>query len=115
MQGIQDKISQGLEKLDGVGKFQQDAWEREEGGGGRSRVMREGDVFEQGGVGFSEVWGSQLPPSIWRNVQTLKDINGWPQALRWCYIPAILISQLSTLIIAILKRGQFGGLVVALI
>ena len=64
MQGIQDKISQGLEELDGVGKFQQDAWEREEGGGGRSRVMREGDVFEQGGVGFSEVWGSQLPPSI---------------------------------------------------
>ena len=64
MQGIQDKISQGLEDLDGVGKFQQDAWEREEGGGGRSRVMREGDVFEQGGVGFSEVWGSQLPASI---------------------------------------------------
>ncbi len=64
MQGLQDEICQGLEKLDGVGKFRQDAWEREEGGGGRSRVMRDGDVFEQGGVGFSEVWGTHLPPSI---------------------------------------------------
>ena len=64
LQQLQDKICQGLEQLDGVGKFQQDVWEREEGGGGRSRVMREGAVFEQGGVGFSEVHGSHLPPSI---------------------------------------------------
>ncbi len=64
MQGLQDEICQALEKLDGVGKFRQDAWEREEGGGGRSRVMRDGDIFEQGGVGFSEVWGTHLPQSI---------------------------------------------------
>ena len=64
MQGLQDEICQALEQADGVGKFRQDAWEREEGGGGRSRVMRDGDVFEQGGVGFSEVWGTHLPPSI---------------------------------------------------
>ena len=64
MQGLQDEICQGLEQVDGVGKFRQDAWEREEGGGGRSRVMRDGNVFEQGGVGFSEVWGTHLPPSI---------------------------------------------------
>ena len=64
MQQLQDKICQTLENLDGVGKFQQDAWEREEGGGGRSRILRNGAVFEQAGVGFSEVWGSQLPPSI---------------------------------------------------
>ncbi len=64
MKQLQDKICQALEQLDGVGKFRQDQWEREEGGGGRSRVMREGAVFEQGGVGFSEVWGSDLPPSI---------------------------------------------------
>jgi len=62
MQNLQDKICQALEHLDGVGTFQQDNWEREEGGGGR-RVMRDGAVFEQGGVGFSEVWGSHLPPS----------------------------------------------------
>ena len=64
MQQLQDKITQKLEQLDGVGKFQQDSWERPEGGGGRSRVMREGAIFEQAGVGFSEVWGSHLPPSI---------------------------------------------------
>lgn len=64
MQQLQDKISQALEEIDGVGKFRQDQWDRVEGGGGRSRVMREGAIFEQGGVGFSEVWGEHLPPSI---------------------------------------------------
>ncbi|ACA99816.1 MULTISPECIES: oxygen-dependent coproporphyrinogen oxidase [Cyanophyceae] len=64
MQQIQDKICQGLEVADGKGKFQEDSWQRQEGGGGRSRVMREGNVLEQGGVNFSEVWGDQLPPSI---------------------------------------------------
>ncbi|HAG84399.1 MAG TPA: oxygen-dependent coproporphyrinogen oxidase [Cyanobacteria bacterium UBA12227] len=64
MQQLQDSICEGLTRLDGVGTFQEDSWEREEGGGGRSRVMREGAVFEQGGVNFSEVWGDQLPPSI---------------------------------------------------
>ncbi len=61
---LQDKICQGLEQVDGEGTFQQDSWERAEGGGGRSRVMKEGKVFEQGGVNFSEVWGKDLPPSI---------------------------------------------------
>ncbi|AFZ20791.1 oxygen-dependent coproporphyrinogen oxidase [Allocoleopsis franciscana] len=65
MRQIQDKICQGLEELDGVSQFRQDEWQREEGGGGgRSRVIRDGDVFEQGGVNFSEIWGSQLPSSI---------------------------------------------------
>ena len=64
MKGIQDEICQGLEALDGGATFQQDQWERPEGGGGRSRVMKQGRVFEQGGVNFSEVWGKQLPPSI---------------------------------------------------
>ncbi|WP_353259011.1 oxygen-dependent coproporphyrinogen oxidase [Prochlorothrix hollandica] len=64
MRGIQDTICQGLEAVDGKGKFRQDQWERSEGGGGRSRVMRNGNIFEQGGVNFSEVSGSQLPPSI---------------------------------------------------
>ena len=64
MQGLQDEICQALEQVDGVGKFRQDAWERPEGGGGRSRVMCDGDVFEQGGVNFSEVWGTHLPQSI---------------------------------------------------
>lgn len=64
MKQIQDEICQGLEQVDGKSKFKEDAWERPGGGGGRSRVMCDGDVFEQGGVNFSEVWGDQLPPSI---------------------------------------------------
>lgn len=64
MQKLQDDICQGLEKLDGKETFREDSWDRPEGGGGRSRVIREGGVFEQGGVNFSQVWGSQLPPSI---------------------------------------------------
>jgi len=64
MQQLQTEITQGLTDLDDVGKFQEDCWERTEGGGGRSRVMREGRIFEQAGVNFSEVWGDHLPPSI---------------------------------------------------
>jgi coproporphyrinogen III oxidase len=61
---LQDEICQGLEQLDGTGKFCEDSWERPEGGGGRSRILKEGSLLEQGGVGFSEVWGDHLPPSI---------------------------------------------------
>jgi len=62
--GLQEEICQGLEEIDGQAQFRQDQWERAEGGGGRSRVLRDGRVFEQGGVNFSEVWGEGLPPSI---------------------------------------------------
>lgn len=64
MQSLQDEICQGLEAFDAVGTFKEDAWKRPEGGGGRSRVMADGRIFEQGGVNFSEVWGKTLPPSI---------------------------------------------------
>jgi coproporphyrinogen III oxidase len=64
LMGLQDSICQGLQALDGEGQFQEESWQRPEGGGGRSRVMKQGRVFEQGGVNFSEVEGAQLPPSI---------------------------------------------------
>lgn len=64
MQQIQDEICAGLATADGGDSFAEDAWQRPEGGGGRSRVMRQGNVFEQGGVNFSEVWGDGLPASI---------------------------------------------------
>ncbi len=67
MKQLQDEISQTLAELDGSGQFQEDSWERPEGGGGRSRVLQDGAMFEQGGVNFSEVWGSKLPPSIIAN------------------------------------------------
>ena len=64
LMGLQDSICAGLQQLDGEGHFQEESWERPEGGGGRSRVMKAGRVFEQGGVNFSEVEGDRLPPSI---------------------------------------------------
>ena len=63
---LQDEICTELENLDNEGQFIEDSWKRPEGGGGRSRVMRQGRIFEQGGVNFSEVYGRQLPPSILR-------------------------------------------------
>jgi coproporphyrinogen III oxidase len=60
---LQDRICAALEQEDGRGKFAQDAWDRPGGGGGRSRVLAEGDVFEQAGVGFSHVYGEKLPAS----------------------------------------------------
>lgn len=63
LQTLQDNICTGLEEADGSGKFREDQWSRAEGGGGRSRVMSEGAVFEKAGVGFSEVSGATLPAS----------------------------------------------------
>ncbi len=60
---LQDKISSALEKEDGVGQFIEDKWLREEGGGGRSRVLTNGKVFEQAGINFSHVYGNKLPPA----------------------------------------------------
>lgn len=61
--GLQDSICQKLEAADGKATFAEDAWERQEGGGGRSRVMTDGAVFEKGGVNFSHVHGVSMPGS----------------------------------------------------
>ncbi len=60
---LQDRLCAGLSAADGQATFREDSWQREEGGGGRSRVMTDGRVFEKGGVNFSHVFGAQLPPS----------------------------------------------------
>ncbi|MEZ0151665.1 MAG: oxygen-dependent coproporphyrinogen oxidase [Candidatus Reddybacter sp.] len=60
---LQDRICQQLQKLEPSAKFREDAWDREGGGGGRTRVIENGSVFEKGGVNFSHVYGTQLPPS----------------------------------------------------
>ena len=60
---LQDRICSELETLDGQARFQEDPWQRPDGGGGRTRVLREGAVFEQAGVGYSHVFGSNLPPT----------------------------------------------------
>jgi coproporphyrinogen III oxidase len=63
LEGLQDRICQGLATEDGGVDFREDSWTREEGGGGRTRVIAEGAVIEKGGVNFSHVRGSELPPS----------------------------------------------------
>lgn len=63
LKNLQDRICQALEAADGGAHFAQESWQREGGGGGRSRVLRNGHVLEQGGVGFSHVFGEQMPAS----------------------------------------------------
>src|SRR5262245_33432785 len=59
--GLQDRICAGLAAADGKATFREDAWDRPGGGGGRSRVMEGGAVFEKAGVNFSEVFGQMTP------------------------------------------------------
>src|SRR5204863_9360841 len=61
--GLQDSICTALEAEDGAAKFRTDEWTRPEGGGGRTRILTEGAVFEKAGVAFSHVRGMRLPPS----------------------------------------------------
>jgi len=63
LKGLQDQICTAIEKADGQAKFVEDNWIRPEGGGGRTRVLTNGNVIEQGGVNFSVVSGDKLPPS----------------------------------------------------
>ncbi|MCV2402000.1 oxygen-dependent coproporphyrinogen oxidase [Marinomonas sp. C2222] len=60
---LQDHICDSIESLEPSTKFHEDAWDRENGGGGRTRVIANGDVIEKGGVNFSHVLGDKLPPS----------------------------------------------------
>jgi coproporphyrinogen III oxidase len=60
--GLQDAIVSKFEALDGA-KFLRDEWRRPEGGGGISRILEGGSLLERGGVGFSHVTGTRLPPS----------------------------------------------------
>src|SRR5690625_5233117 len=60
---LQDRICRASEAIDGSARFVEDAWQRPAGGGGRTRVLKGGGVFEQAGVNFSRVHGTRLPPS----------------------------------------------------
>ncbi|TCP13054.1 coproporphyrinogen oxidase [Crenobacter luteus] len=60
---LQDRICAALEARDGRARFAEEVWQREGGGGGRSRVLAGGAVFEQAGVGFSHVMGDAMPAS----------------------------------------------------
>ena len=59
---LQNRLVAELERIEGR-SFRSDQWQRSEGGGGESRIIEDGDVFERGGVNFSRVHGERLPPS----------------------------------------------------
>lgn len=60
---LQNEICEFIESEDGHAKFQEEAWQHQEGGGGLTRVMANGDIIEKGGVNFSHVHGFKLPPA----------------------------------------------------
>ncbi|MEM1157139.1 MAG: oxygen-dependent coproporphyrinogen oxidase [Verrucomicrobiota bacterium] len=60
---FQDELCGQVESLDGIAVFHEDCWDRPEGGGGRSRVITDGGLFEKAGINFSHVTGNQLPAS----------------------------------------------------
>ena len=60
---LQNTITSKIEAIDGGAAFKEDLWERPQGGGGRTRVIENGNVFEKGGVNTSEVFG-ELPESM---------------------------------------------------
>ncbi len=63
IQELQETITSKLESVDGKAKFQEDLWKRAEGGGGRTRVIENGNIFEKGGVNISKVFG-ELPEAL---------------------------------------------------
>lgn len=64
---LQDTICTELESADGLGRFREDLWQRHEGGGGRTRVLEDGNVFEKAGVNTSAVWGT-MPEKMARRM-----------------------------------------------
>jgi len=71
-QQIQNEICAGLELADGGGVFQEEIWNREGGGGGRTRIIQNGNLLEKGGVNFSAVHG-KLPDSIKKAFGVIED------------------------------------------
>ncbi len=65
--GLQAQVSDALMQMDDKLVLREDEWQREGGGGGRTRVMDGGEIFEQGGINFSHVFGDALPPSATAN------------------------------------------------
>ena len=80
---LQDRIVAALEQLDGQGRFREDSWQREGGGGGRSRVLAEGGVFEKAGVNFSAVHGAM-------SEEFARQVPGEGRAFTACGISLVL-------------------------
>ena len=86
---LQDVICQGLEKADGKGVFKEDVWERPEGGGGRSRILTDGNIIEKGGVNFSAVYG-ELPDFLKKDKELKYVSQGGDEVFFACGISIVL-------------------------
>ena len=75
---LQNQITSALESIDGDAHFEEDLWKRKEGGGGRTRILQNGGVFEKGGVNISRVFGPL--PKAWRAILKLKMLIFLPVA-----------------------------------
>lgn len=71
-QQIQDEICAGLENADGKSRFEEEKWERDGGGGGRTRILQDGSIIERGGVNFSAVHG-KLPETMKKALKVEQD------------------------------------------
>lgn len=71
-QTLQDEICVGLEQVDGKSRFKEELWQRDGGGGGRTRIIQQGNIIEKGGVNFSAVHG-QLPEVIQKSLGVQQD------------------------------------------
>lgn len=89
---LQDDICQQLSALDGTA-FVEDNWQRDAGGGGRSRVLRDGAIFEQAGVNFSHVTGSAMPASATAHRPELAGRSFEAMGFHWWCIRATRMCQ----------------------
>lgn len=94
---LQNQICQGLEQADGEAVFIEDTWQREQGGGGRTRVITNGAVIEQGGVNYSYVYGDSMPTSATAHRPELAGRSFHACGYLLLYTPKIHISQQVTL------------------
>ena len=110
---LQDAICQKLSAVDGS-EFIEDSWQREGGGGGRSRVLRDGGIFEQAGVNFSHVHGEAMPASATAHRPELAGRSFEAMGVYWSCTRAAPISPPATLTCASLSRknrapSRYGG------
>ena len=108
---LQEHICQQLEIIDSKESFVEDAWERSDGlaGGGRTRVLNNGNVIEQGGVNFSHVRGTSMPASATANRPDLAgrsfEAIGYGDEPQYAYIYAINLYECKTKM-----KEQYGDL-----
>ena len=97
LQTLQNHICASLEHLDGQAVFAKDRWERDAGGGGESRVLTGGAVFEQAGVGFSHVFGSEMPSSATKTSPPISPVRNFRLLVcQWCCTLITLMSPTTT-------------------